>query len=34
LYEARDPQKGYNINRGGFHSISPNALPAALEWQK
>ena len=34
LYEARDPQKGYNINRGGFHSISPNALPAALEWRK
>lgn len=34
LYNARNREKGYNIKKGGFHAISPNALPAALAWRK
>lgn len=34
LYESNNPDKGYNIKDGGYRSISPNALPAALEWMK
>lgn len=32
-YQANNPQYGYNITSGGS-SISPNALPKALEWMK
>ena len=32
-YQANNPQYGYNITEGGS-SISPNALPKALEWMK
>ena len=34
LYDSRDPEKGYNINAGGYQTISPKALPAALLWMK
>lgn len=34
LYNAADKNCGYNINPGGYHSISPNAVPALLEWMK
>ena len=33
-YDSSNPQKGYNITKGGSNSISPNALPAAIEWMK
>lgn len=33
LFDSTNPQKGYNITSGGA-SISPNALPKALEWMK
>lgn len=32
-YQANNPQYGYNISEGGS-SISPNALPKALEWMQ
>lgn len=32
LYNATDPNQGYNIKEGGSNTISPNALPAAIEW--
>lgn len=31
-YDARNPEKGYNINAGGYNGISPNACVKALEW--
>lgn len=34
LYDATNPEKGYNITKGGSNSISPNAEPAALDWMK
>ncbi len=34
LYDATNPNKGYNILKGGQTPISPNALPAALEWME
>lgn len=34
LYNATDRKYGYNINPGGYHSISPKAAPALLEWMK
>lgn len=34
FYDACNPQKGYNISPGGANGISPNALPAAIEWMK
>jgi hypothetical protein len=34
LYDACNPQKGYNISPGGANGISPNALPAAIKWMK
>lgn len=34
FYNACNPQKGYNISPGGANGISPNALPAAIEWMK
>ena len=34
FYDACNPQKGYNISSGGANGISPNALPAAIEWMK
>ena len=33
-YDSQNPKKGYNINTGGQHSISPNALPAAIDWMQ
>ena len=33
-YDTRNPQKGYNINSGGYKGISPNACAKALEWMK
>lgn len=34
FYDTCNPQKGYNISPGGTNGISPNALPAAVEWMK
>ena len=34
LFNATNPQYGYNICEGGSSSISPNALPKAVEWMK
>lgn len=34
LYQSNNPQYGYNITKGGQNSISPNALPKALEWMQ
>ena len=33
-YDTRNQAKGYNINAGGYHGISPNACIKALEWMK
>ena len=33
-YDTRNQAKGYNINAGGYHGISPNACAKALEWMK
>jgi len=33
-YNSQDHNFGYNITRGGYKSISPNALKNALEWMK
>lgn len=32
LYQANNPDFGYNMTAGGQNSISPNALPKTLEW--
>lgn len=34
FYDSKNPQKGYNINDANYKTISPNALPAALEWMR
>ena len=34
LYQSNNPKYGYNITEGGQNSISPNALPRAIEWMK
>lgn len=34
FYESRNPDKGYNINAGGYQSISPLAEEKAVEWMK
>ena len=34
FYDSTNPEKGYNIQSGGFSTISPNALPKALAWMK
>ena len=33
-YDTKNPTKGYNINSGGYKSVSPNAVTQALEWMK
>lgn len=34
LFDATNPSSGYNICEGGSSSISPNALPKAIEWMR
>ena len=34
IYNSKDINYGYNINDGGYQSISPNAEPAAIKWMK
>ena len=34
FYQSNNPRYGYNITEGGQNSISPNALPKAIEWMK
>ncbi len=34
LYDSTNINKGYNITNGGNNSISPNALPKALNWMR
>lgn len=34
LYHSRDLNYGYNINDGGYRTISPNAEPAAIKWMQ
>lgn len=34
LYQSTNPNYGYNITPGGSNAISPNALPAAIEWMR
>lgn len=34
FYQSNNPKYGYNITDGGQNSISPNALPKAIEWMK
>lgn len=31
-YDTRNPEKGYNVNAGGYKDVSPNMLPKAIEW--
>ena len=33
-FDARNPDKGYNISPGGYKGLSPNATKAAVEWIK
>lgn len=33
-YDTKNPENGYNINAGGYKSVSPNALAQALEWME
>lgn len=33
-YDTKNPKNGYNINSGGYKSVSPNASAKALEWMK
>lgn len=34
LYDSTNIDKGYNITIGGNNTISPNALPKAIEWMQ
>ena len=34
LYDAKNPEKGYNINDGYYQSVSPKANEAAVKWMK
>ena len=33
-YQSRNPKYGYNINKGGYKTISPKAEIAAVQWMK
>lgn len=33
-YDSLNPKKGYNINQGGYKTISPKAEEAAIAWMK
>lgn len=34
LYDSTNINKGYNIEQGGYNTISPNAEPAAIAWMQ
>ena len=33
-FDSRNPDKGYNINPGGYKGLSPKAAKAAVDWMK
>ena len=33
-YDSKNIEKGYNINDGGYQTLSPKAKPAAIKWMQ